>query len=155
MSVAPGADVALIAAAAYSSLLFALVALAIGVVVLYWGYWIATRRGYSAWLGLALAFFLGLIGIIILYVLPTRRPATPTPRAGYVQYPPPPGSAPGRPPAPPGWSTVGPPPPWAPRPGQEPMSTVSEAPPASPPAAPSATPATPQTLESPTPPPGD
>lgn len=150
MSVAPGADVTLIAAAAFSGLLFALVALAIGIAVLYWGYWIATQRGYSVWLGLALAFFLGLIGIIILYVLPTRKPAAPMPRAdGYNQYPAPPGSAPGRPPTPPGWSTVGPPPPWAPWADQEPLSPVPEAPPAPP----SATPSAPQTLESPPAPP--
>ena len=89
MSGVPGSGVAL-AAAAFSSVLFAVVAMAIGVAVLYWGYWIAKQRGYSVWLGLALAFFLGLIGIIILYVLPTKRPAAPMPRAdGYDQYPPP------------------------------------------------------------------
>jgi len=160
MSGVPGSGVAL-AAAAFSSVLFAIVALAIGVAVLYWGYWIAKQRGYSAWLGLALAFFLGLFGIIILYVLPTKRPAAPRPRAdGYDQYPPPPGSVPGRPPAPSSWSTVGPPPPWAARAeqGQGPVSPVPEVPPASPSAPPSAPssamPSAPPPPESP-PPPGD
>ena len=158
MSGVPGSGVAL-AAAAFSSVLFAVVAMAIGVAVLYWGYWIAKQRGYSAWLGLALAFFLGLIGIIILYVLPTKRPAAPRPRAdGYNQYPPPPGSVPGRPPAPSSWSTVGPPPPWAARAEQGPVSPVPEVPPASPSAPPSAPssamPSAPPPPESP-PPPGD
>jgi hypothetical protein len=146
--------VALAAAAAFSSGLFAIAALAIAVAVLYWGYWIAKQRGYSVWLGLALAFFLGLIGIIILYVLPTKKPAAPMPRAdGHYQYAPPPGSAPARPPAPPGWSTVGPPPPWAARADQGPVSPVPEAPPSAPP---SAMPSAPPAPESPpAPPPGD
>jgi len=159
MSGAQGSGVALAAAAAFSSLLFVIAALAIGIAVLYWGYWIAKQRGYSVWLGLALAFFLGLIGIIILYVLPIKRPAAPTTSAdGYNQYPAPPGSAPEWPPAPSGWSTVGPPPPWASRADQEPVPPVPEAPSASS-ASPSATPSAPPTLESPpqppTPPHGD
>ena len=156
MSGVPGSGVALAAAAAFSSGLFAIAALAIGVAVLYWGYWIAKQRGYSVWLGLALAFFLGLIGIIILYVLPTKRPAAPMPRAdGYDQCPPP-ASVPGRPPAPSGWSTVGPPPPWAARTDQGPVSPVPELPPAPPSAPPSAMPSAPPAPEStPAPPAGD
>ncbi len=162
MNGASGSGVTFAAAAAFSGVLFAVAALAVGIAVLYWGCWIAKQRGYSVWLGLALAFFLGLIGIIILYVLPTRRPAAPLPRIdGYDQYPVPPGSAPGRPPTSPGWSTAGPPPPWVPRAGQELVppapetSLVPEAPPAPPPAAPSA-PATAEVPPSPpAPPSGD
>ena len=159
MSGAPGSG-ATLAAAAFSSALFAIAALAIGVAVLYWGHWIAKQRGYSVWLGLALAFFLGLIGIIILYVLPTKKSTAPMRRAdGFDHYAPPPGSAPGRPPEPPGWSTVGPPPPWAARADQGPASPVPEAPPAPPSATPyampSAPPSAPPAPESPLPPPGD
>ena len=48
-----------------------LIALVVGIIV--WGWKVVKRRGYSPWIGVALAFFLRWIGIIICYVLPTRQ----------------------------------------------------------------------------------
>jgi hypothetical protein len=56
---------------------------AIWVALGYWGGKLAMSRGYSFWLGFAIGFFGGLIGIIILYVIPDRRAAD-----YYTLYPP-------------------------------------------------------------------
>jgi hypothetical protein len=69
-----GVTAALVAAkgAAIGGLFFFLIYAVIIAAFLYWGYKIATKKGYAVWIGLVLAFFLGLIGIIILYVLPDK-----------------------------------------------------------------------------------
>ena len=111
-------------------LLVTLVGLAVAIAILYWGYRIAKKRGYPAWLGLVLAFFLGLIGILILYLLPAKTRAQPAPyAAGYAQYPPPPGPAPAAPQPPRGWSTQATLPPWATQAAPPPAPAGADTPP--------------------------
>jgi hypothetical protein len=60
-------------AAAGAALFIWLIALAIGIVIIVWGWKVAKRKGYSPWIGFALTFFLSWIGLIIVYVLPDKR----------------------------------------------------------------------------------
>jgi len=48
--------------------------LAIGVAIALWSGSAASHKGYSYWLGFVLGLFLGLIGRIIVGVLPEKRP---------------------------------------------------------------------------------
>ena len=48
--------------------------LAIGVAIAFWSGSAAVHKGYSYWLGFVLGFFLGLIGRIIVAVLPEKQP---------------------------------------------------------------------------------
>jgi hypothetical protein len=36
---------------------------------------VAARRGHRAWMGAVLGFFLGLIGLLLVAILPRRKPA--------------------------------------------------------------------------------
>lgn len=51
-----------------------LVFLAIGVAIAVWSGSAASHKGYSYWLGFVLGLFLGLIGRIIVAVLPEKHP---------------------------------------------------------------------------------
>lgn len=51
-----------------------LLALLIWILSMYFGWRIAGRKGYSPWLGLVLGFVLSLIGLLVVAVLPRRRP---------------------------------------------------------------------------------
>jgi len=115
-------------------LIIVLVAIVISIAIIYWGWKIAQKKGYSPWIGFLLAFFLGLIGIIILYVMPDKStakplsapmmgapPSAPSPM-GQVATPPsaPPTAAPAPPPAaptPPAPPPTGGTPPAPPPPG--------------------------------------
>jgi hypothetical protein len=51
-----------------------LLTLLILILSMYFGWRIAGRKGYSPWLGLVLGLLLSLIGLLIVAVLPRRRP---------------------------------------------------------------------------------
>ena len=54
-----------------SALFFAVIATSI-VAILSWGMDIAVKKGYPAWLGFLLAFFLNIFGLAILAILPHK-----------------------------------------------------------------------------------
>jgi hypothetical protein len=98
---------------AIAAFIIVIIVMAIWAVFLFWGWKVAKGKGYSPWIGLALAFFLGLIGIIICYVLPQKgapqvtgtpmmggTPMAPSPM-GQTAVPAPPAAAPAPPAAPP------------------------------------------------------
>ncbi len=95
------------------------IALVIWILSMYFGWKIASRKGYSRWLGLVLGFFLSWIGLIIVAVIP-RRGSRGAPDTGDVrEYTLPPDPPPMAPQAPPPWPTqsISPPlPPAAPAP---------------------------------------
>jgi hypothetical protein len=88
----------------------------------YWGMKVLVRKGYDAWLGFVLGFFLTWIGIIICYVIPDKsKPAMSTGMAPTM------GAA--TPPAPMGGGMAPPAPPAAPTP---PAAAPTPPPPAGP-----------------------
>jgi hypothetical protein len=131
-----GSVAALFAAkgSAIGGLFFFLFYIVIIAAFLFWGYKIAVGKGYAAWIGLVLAFFLGLIGIIILYVLPKKSKPSPMTSMGM------PGSMPM---APPPMGGMTPPPAPMATPPAAPMASPPPAAPTPPPPAPPAPPAPP------------
>jgi hypothetical protein len=108
------------------------------VVFCYWGAKVVTGKGYNMWIGIALAFFLSWIGIIICYVLPKKQTTSMPMAAGPSPYqpagpPPPPPAAPmATPPAPPAAPAAAPPaaePPAAAAPVEPPAPPAPPAPP--------------------------